>query len=354
MILSNKKCRGCGAVLNLDKSTVGYVPKLDEHTQMCYRCFQIKHYNKVVDMGGEKMAIEKNLASIVYDKAVCFLITDISDLSNSLLTLKQPAERLVVVVNKMDLLPKGSNLAKLTEQVYANIESSDLCPEHVIFTSIKSKTSLRRLEDLILKYHDQRYNIIFAGQSNVGKSSLINALLKAKKLPNLLITNAHLNTTINFQKINFKDYSIIDTPGQIKNDNLLSYIDAKQIKKITNTETFKPLVYQINIPKTIQIESLVKIDAYPDDKVGSLVLYINPKLNIISSKLKATINWKQIKTIQYINDDVELDTFSYTNLVGKTNFYISGLGILSCNNLSKLEITIHRNINVNQLKAPIF
>ena len=71
---------------------------------------------------------------------------------------------------------------------------------------------------------ENKKKIIFIGRSNVGKSTIINALLKLNNLDDTLITNNSINTTVNLQQIKINKITIIDTPGYLSQGNLLMYL----------------------------------------------------------------------------------------------------------------------------------
>ncbi|HHY74582.1 MAG TPA: ribosome small subunit-dependent GTPase A [Bacillus bacterium] len=112
----------------------------------------------------------------------------------------------VICITKIDLLEE-ENLRKINN--YAN-DYKEIGYE-VIFTSSKTKDGIEKLRPYL------RDNIsVFAGQSGVGKSSLLNALLPELSLKTNDISN-HLgrgkHTTRHVELIRFETGLVADTPG---------------------------------------------------------------------------------------------------------------------------------------------
>lgn len=87
----------------------------------------------------------------------------------------------------------------------------------ILYTSKNNNSSLKRLYQKISMVNKQKLKAIFVGQTNVGKSSLINGIFKVNKLQPELTISPYVNTTINLKKIKIDKNEIIDTPDFISN-----------------------------------------------------------------------------------------------------------------------------------------
>ncbi|WP_230656560.1 ribosome small subunit-dependent GTPase A [Psychrobacter sp. I-STPA10] len=128
----------------------------------------------------------------------------------------------LLVLNKADLLSLAqykevANLLTEYQQLgYDTVKTSVDCPETVKIISEDKQQSLQDLEHKI-----KNKMVIFAGQSGVGKSSLINALLpNSEQSVNVISTNSklgqHTTTTsrlLPFVTDDLNQGGIVDTPG---------------------------------------------------------------------------------------------------------------------------------------------
>lgn len=238
--------------------------------------------------------------------------------------------------------------------IIENIRSVHVDYQEIVFCSIKSKTSMKKLDDL-LHAVSRKQKIYFIGKSNVGKSSLIKHLLDLYKLETQVLCSPTINTTLGLNQINFPRYTIIDTPGAISKANILNYIDPKHTTKIFGQETIKPRIYQIKYPKSIYLENLIQINLTPVDgnEMATCVLFINAQIAVGTSKLQPEQHLIYTDKLGY-QATVE-QTFSNTNfeLERKTNICISGVGLISVNHVDKIEIICLKPIKITKLLYPI-
>lgn len=126
----------------------------------------------------------------------------------------------LLVLNKSDLLAQENGvdtnelLAQYSALGYENVLTSVDCPENIADSDEQEGL------DELKRYIDKKL-VIFAGQSGVGKSSLINALLPASgQIVNIISENSklgqHTTTTSRLLPFNPDDLTqggIVDTPG---------------------------------------------------------------------------------------------------------------------------------------------
>ncbi|MGL4948091.1 MAG: GTPase RsgA [Mycoplasma sp.] len=352
----NIKCKGCGAYLNDDPNQAGYIPKFDaDKTKLCYRCFRLKHYNELNTPDNLKTAINQTVESIDYSNSVVFMVIDVLNIKHSIIDIPNNYKELILIVNKMDLLPEDSNWQNVCEYIHKILEHYKVRFDEVIFTSTKYKTSMKKINDILIA--TARYKHFFIGKSNVGKSSIINALLKLNELNPNLSCSPTINTTINLQKIDFGRFYIIDTPGFLSNDNILSYISHKDISKIFNNKVIRPLTYQVKAPKTIKIENFAQINIYPnEDVVGAATFYINSQINVTSCKLQEEPHLSNIQNLNYSEEHLKEMKFKKVPFAfnrEKINISIAGLGLLSLKNIDRIEIIIDDKIAIDELPYAI-
>ena len=153
------------------------------------------------------------------------------------------------------------------------------------------KDNLNRIIDLI----EEQKCVTFAGLTSSGKSTLINKLLDTS-----LTTSKFNNTTLDFIKLDYLDYTIYDTPGLIVNTDSLDNINYKLIQN-------KPEYRLIIKDYILDIDSCI-----------GLTLYINGKYKVITKK----------------NSEVLENTY---NLNGYVDIVLPGLGFIYVKNSTNIK-----------------
>ena len=253
------KCIGCGIKLqNLDNLKVGYTKDLSN--KYCERCFKTIHYNieaKVNNIDNRKIINKINNLSYV-----TIFITDLVSINQDLINIyKSINNKRILVINKCDIIPSNLKLEHLEE----NIKKTYNLNDEVFFISAKSNLYLNKIIDII----EDNKNVIFCGETSSGKSTLINKLINSN-----LTTSKYSNTTLDFIKLKYLDYTIYDTPGLIINN------DKKVIEKINI------LTKQLNPNYILSIGDLkLRVN-------GNITLFLSNDLIVKSSKEDVSLDYK--------------------------------------------------------------
>jgi len=255
------KCVGCGIKLqNKSKDSLGYTPNLDN--KYCERCFKLIHYNQNKEVSNlDNKDIINKINKLKY---FTIFITDLLSINKLVIdTFKSIKNDKVLIINKCDIIPNNLKL----EHIEENIKNSYNIKEDVFFISAKKKMYLNN----IIKLIEEHNNVIFCGETSSGKSTLINNLLDSK-----LTTSKFNNTTLDFIKLKYLDYTIYDTPGIIFNN----------IEKDYNNIIIKN--------KEINDNYIINIDDLKIKTNGILTFYIMNNSNIISKKDDTILDKKYI------------------------------------------------------------
>lgn len=245
------KCIGCGITLqNSNLKELGYTKNLDN--KYCERCFKTIHYNeerKVDNISNSKIINKINKLNYM-----TIFITDLLSINNDLINIfKSINNKKILVINKCDLIPKNLKLEHLEE----NIKNSYNIDNDVFFISAKNNYYLNNIIDVI----EDNKTVLLCGETSSGKSTLINKLIGSN-----LTTSKYNNTTLDFIKLKYNEFTIYDTPGLIINEN----------KKYSEKILLKT--------KQINFDYVLNLDDIKIKGNGNLSIIYNELLNISSKK----------------------------------------------------------------------
>nr|POE68033.1 no-associated protein 1, chloroplastic/mitochondrial [Quercus suber] len=194
-------CYGCGAPLQTsDSDAPGYVDietyelKKKHHqlrTILCGRCRLLSHGHMITAVGGNggysggkqfvtAEQLREKLSHLRYEKALIVKLVDIVDFNGSFLARVRDlagANPIILVVTKVDLLPKGTDFNCVGDWVVEATTKKKLNVLSVHLTSSKSLVGIVGVASEIQKEKKGR-DVYILGSANVGKSAFINALLK--------------------------------------------------------------------------------------------------------------------------------------------------------------------------------
>lgn len=173
--------------------------------------------------------------------------------------------------------------------------------------------------------HDKLPQFAFSGRSNVGKSSLINALLNRKSLARVS-TQPGKTITINYYKVDRQIY-LVDLPGygyakrsaseQVKWSNLVNtYIESAEMKCI---------VQLIDLKVGPTKDDLMMLDWMNANEIPYFIVATkSDKLNV-TNKVAAL---KELRECEFISEDAEIIEFSALKKIGKDEVWKKILSML--------------------------
>ncbi|WP_031489248.1 GTPase [Ureaplasma canigenitalium] len=349
----NKKCIGCGVYLTNDPTSFGYTPKLDENKKYCMRCFQLKNYNRESlpkDVVNNEVYVNDVISEIDLKNLLILNVLDILDLDNTIIDeLSTHQDSVVFIVNKLDLLPKKYHAENTNHFVEQTLMHHGFKHPKIIYSSIKNNSSIKRIFSLIKDYNKEKKKTIFFGKSNVGKSSIINHILKNNKVEMHLTTNAKTNTTLNINKITVDRCQILDCPGIVYKDNILNYVNPKDVEHLIAND-IKVSNYQIEKDQSIMVSGLLAV-SFKEGTPTTFSFYLNRNVDIKRVKsVNLMKNFEKRNSIFKYNyqKDIEFTTTEITlDESKKHNISLNGLGMISISPGASLIIIHHpKNINI--------
>lgn len=359
----NSKCIGCGIVLNDDVSSLGYVPNyVQGKTKYCRRCFDLINYQKLCNENLNIDTLIKTFNDISFEgKIHIFHILDVLNLDQSIIEkMLEYKDKLTFVVNKMDCLPKSYNTNLTNEYIIKTLEDYGFSNPEIIYTSKSNNSSIKRLFKAVSDISKKKQKSIFIGHTNVGKSSLINAIKKLNYETEELTVSPFINTTLNLKKNKIGNVEIIDTPGLPTTSNILNYLSPENIKKVTNFKNNRSINFFLKAEQSIMLEGLGYL-TYVAGEQANITFYVSNELHLervkeinaernldqfIKNKIK--INYLDAPNTKFIEYEFRL----YSSK--KNNLSIDGLGLISFNKGMKIiRIKIKEGVGVNLNKYAI-
>ncbi|MFA5603640.1 MAG: GTPase [Bacilli bacterium] len=295
-----KKCLGCGVALqNKNKEEIGYITSMDKH--ICERCFRIQNYNEYKVVTKDNVEFINILKEINKTNDLVLLLVDIFNLPNNIdLIKKNLSNDIILVITKYDLLKPYLKEEKLLKY----IDGLEIKSIKTIIISSNKNYNFDLLMSFINKNKKSK-NVYVVGNTNVGKSTMINKIIYNYTNNQSSITTSMLpSTTLSNIAIDINDdLTIIDTPGLLEENNLIDYVDVKELTKIVPKAVIKPLTFQIKTPQTIIIESFAKLQF---ETSNDITMYISNKLDVkrVYKETESNGMMKQVLEVPANNDIV--------------------------------------------------
>lgn len=287
------QCIGCGVALqSTNEKKVGFVPAsalAKNKDILCRRCFRLKHYNETVDVEFTEDDFHRMISEIQLQEGLIVHIVDLFDVGGSLLSNlpRLVGEKDIILVgNKIDLLPKSTNERKLSQWLRSIANSFRLKIKDICLISSTKGIGIDHLKKSIEKYRKNQ-DVYVVGTTNVGKSTLINRLIQDTIGERNIITTSYFpGTTLGFIEIPLDDHTaIIDTPGIVNKKQMVHYVSEQDLKVITPRKEIKPRVYQLRSEQTLFFGGLIRFDIISGED-NSYICYASNVLKIHRTSLR--------------------------------------------------------------------
>lgn len=354
------KCIGCGAPLQSeDKNAPGYVPEhnLFREDVICKRCFRLKNYNEVQDVGMDSDDFLNLLTGLSDKKGIVVNVVDVFDFEGSFINaIKRIVgnKKIILVANKMDLLPKQINHRRVKEWLKRAAKKYGLEAEDIVLISAEKGQGIEDLLYSINKYRDQE-DVYIVGTTNVGKSTLINKLIELSVGEKDVVTTSRFpGTTLDMIDIPLDEKSFMfDTPGIIQSHQMTHFVTEKELKLIMPKKEIKQRVYQLNEGQTLFFGGLARID-YVSGGKRPLICFFSNELNIHRTKTeKANELWKNhigdLLTPPHDPSQFNMSEMKAVRLETgkeKRDVMISGLGFITIDAGAKVIVRVPKNVDV--------
>lgn len=325
----DKYCIGCGVKLQ-DSNMLfdGYTADLSN--DICSRCFKLKNYGEYQVSAKSSEEYIDILKSVNDTKDLVLYVVNLLNIEKDITMIrKYITNRLILVLTKRDILPKSVNDEKIKEY----FSKLGLDYQDIIIISSNKNYNIDELL-LMIKKHKSSKNVYVVGHTNVGKSTLIDKMIKNYSDTKSELTISPLpSTTLNKIVIELTDDLIlIDTPGLVDRENIANYIDYATIKKINAKKEIKPKTHQMKEGQCLVIQDLLRVDYLSGNK-NSFTLYVSNDLKVKKHNSK---NCNELKNM--INRSVEV---GYNQ-----DIVINGLGFIKVSEKAIVDVYVDKNVDV--------
>lgn len=247
---------------------------------------------------GKEVLMQANLAIDEAD-VILFVVDGLTDIDNEDRMvqglLHKANKKVIVVVNKIDNPKREENIYNYYELGF----------ETVIGVSGEHNLGFNKLLDLIVKdlpeelpKEDDNLKFCLVGRPNVGKSSLINALLNEDRL----IVSNEAGTTRDAVDTKFRyngeEYTVIDTAGMRKKGKIYEHVEKYSfIRSMKAIDRSDVCVLVIDAEEGV-IEHDKHIASYIIDAGKALVIAVN-KWDTVKDPNEDLKLWKQRMEIEF-------------------------------------------------------
>ncbi len=362
-----RKCKGCGAVLqDLDEAKAGFIPVLKEDSSYCKRCYRMMHYNELPKIIASNKDYEHVIDDVIQRNGLIVFVVDIFAFKatfNKKMIDKLRNKNVILVANKYDVFPKSTNIANIVSWLSRECEKIFFRVDAIHIVSSKKGYFIDELTNTIDLARKGR-DVYFVGCANVGKSSLINALLKRNtSIQNDVISTSMIpGTTLNQIRIQFFEDGkyLVDTPGLINEADILNQLMPISYNKILPANEIKPITYQLSNGNAVMLSGLAALEFMCDETI-SVMIYASNNLYIhrCKSEKVADLFKNQLGVLLTPPDFTEKDNIKYkTEIIEldgkkKMDIWFSGFGFVSVKGKTKIKVTYPEKTEVYLTNAII-
>ncbi|WP_099974989.1 ribosome biogenesis GTPase YqeH [Lactobacillus terrae] len=362
-------CIGCGAEIQTDNPELpGYVQPstlkkyLDDDAEelLCKRCFRLRNYNEITDVNISDDDFLRLLDSISEEDGLIVNVIDIFDYEGSVIPGLHRFvgdKDIIVVGNKVDLLPKSTNKNKLLNWLQKMSKENGIKSVDQILVSAEKGLNVDELMKMIDKYRKGR-DVYVVGTTNTGKSTLINRIISANSdIKNLITTSRFPGTTLDRIDIPLDDgSSLVDTPGIIHHYQLAHYLNDDDLKIVNPRKPLNPSTFQLRDGQTIFVAGLARFD-FLDEK-SNVTFYVNKNLLLHRTKTVNADAFYEKHLGEILSPPSEITEFpklkieEFTSKV-KSDIVIYGLGWVTIPANCHVRVSVPDGVNVSMREAII-
>lgn len=277
------KCSGCGVELqHEDPAGLGYISEsvmksrlLSGKEILCRRCFLMKHYSSLPEgnMVAHSLDNMKEYLRLAHD--VIYVI-DISDFDG---TFRRDIADLLedhsvhYILNKIDLLPREVKVNEMRDWASGVLKTpvSRVRPVSVL--------GQYGLKSLFAYLESSSGEYVSVGVTNVGKSSLLNGLMRSEEITVSRFPGTTVEVTS--RTLYNSSVTIYDTPGIFTKDRLTDLLSVEDQSRFLPRKKLVRSTFQFHETRTVFLSGFVRIDAKNEtDPVGILHTFVPESVSV--------------------------------------------------------------------------
>ncbi len=205
----------------------------------------------------------------------------------------------------------------------------------------------------------QGRDMYVVGATNVGKSTLINAFIKATSeyKESLITVSNHRGTTQGFIPIPFENQTLYDTPGLYNKNHVSELLTPEESTRVMPKKEIKPKTFQLKEPQTLFVSGLVRLDIYPKER-STVTVYTSDQTVLHRRKTEDSETFHQKHLGGLLNPpDKPLDQLfvkrDYNIKSIKRDIVIPGLAIITVNGFTKISLYLPQQLIAYEREALI-
>ena len=270
------------------------------------RIYGTVHYKDkkfhLIDTGGISLgndAFDKDIimqAQLAIDEAdlILFVVDGLNELDNNDLhiseMLHKTKKEVIVVVNKLDNSKRKDNIYNYYELGFSNVIG--VSAEHNIgFDTLLDTITNDLVEEEIVIDNTIKFSVI--GRPNVGKSSLINALLNENRSIVSDVAGTTRDAIDTKFKYNHEEFTVIDTAGMRKKGRIYESVEKYSLVRSLKAIDRSDVCVLVIDASTGIIEHDKHILSYAIEAGKGIVLAVN-KWDTVKNPDKAIREWKEL------------------------------------------------------------
>ncbi|KAJ1750976.1 nitric oxide associated protein 1 [Coemansia sp. RSA 989] len=252
---------------------------------ICQRCHTLKHHNQVERPWKEDIISDPRVLRFLQYKPniMIVVVCDLFDIPGSLIPhlgdIIGSRHPVILVANKSDLLPKDFHHQRLMMWFKRFSKSLEVNIKSIHFVSALKNIGIRELAAEIMEYRRPGQDVYMVGRANVGKSELINGLLRISigGTAHRVLASHIPGTTMGLYGIPLHRFSkalvptsgihqqdrrtyLYDTPGVFSSKSIVGYLTNEELKMVVCSKRISPFTYILEKGKSVMLGGLGRID----------------------------------------------------------------------------------------------
>ncbi|KAJ1940854.1 nitric oxide associated protein 1 [Linderina macrospora] len=252
---------------------------------VCQRCHSLKNYSKIDHHWKEDIVSDPRALRFLQYRSnlLVVVVCDLFDIPGSLIPhLGQyigQRHPVLLVANKADLLPKDYHPARIEAWLRRFIKDLDINLLGIHLVSAQKNQGVRELAADITERRRAGQDIYMVGRANVGKSELLNALLRISIGGSKhRVLSSHIpGTTMGLYGIPLKHFVkalvpvegarpqdrqayLYDTPGVFSSKSVISFLTNEELKLALCQKRISPFTFLLNRGQSMMLGGLGRID----------------------------------------------------------------------------------------------